>query len=64
MFFFLMITSKVVETEEAKQRLLELALFDAEMAVMNIAGELLHHAYCREDKQAVKLLRAWTPDRA
>jgi hypothetical protein len=56
-------TRKVVETEEAKQRLLELALYDAQMAVMNIAGELLHHAYCRDDQQAVELLRAWTPDR-
>jgi hypothetical protein len=56
-------TRKVVETEEAKQRLLELALYDAQMAVMNIAGELLHHAYCRDDEQAVELLRAWTPDR-
>jgi hypothetical protein len=56
-------TRKVVETEEAKQRLLELALYDAQMAVMSIAGELLHHAYCRDDEQAVELLRAWAPDR-
>jgi hypothetical protein len=56
-------TRKVVETEEAKQRLLELALYDAQIAVMSIAGELLHHAYCRDDEQPAELLRAWTPDR-
>jgi hypothetical protein len=56
-------TRKVVETGEARQRLLELALFDAQMSVMNIAGELLHHAYCGDNEQAVELLRAWTPDR-
>jgi hypothetical protein len=56
-------TRNMVETEEAKQRLLELALYDAQMAVMSIAGELLHHAYCHDDEPAAELLRAWAPDR-
>jgi hypothetical protein len=47
----------VVERIEATQRLHELALYDAQLVVLHLAGELLYHAYCRNDPKSA------TPER-
>jgi hypothetical protein len=52
----------VVERIEATQRLHELALYDAQLAVLHLAGELLYHAYCRNDPKSADLLKKWAPE--
>jgi hypothetical protein len=53
----------VVERVEATQQLHELALYDAQLAVLHLAGELLHHGYCRNNPKSADLLRKWAPER-
>jgi hypothetical protein len=52
----------VVERIEATQRLHELALYDAQLVVLHLAGELLYHAYCRNDPKSADLLKSWAPE--
>jgi hypothetical protein len=54
----------VVERVEATQRLHELALYDAQLVVLHLAGELLYHAYCRNDPKSADLLKKWAPEQA
>jgi hypothetical protein len=52
----------VVERIEATQRHHELALYDAQLVVLHLAGELLYHAYCRNDPKSADLLKSCVPE--